>query len=110
MTKPKKYLITGGQRMEMKSLANLTGIPDEIVTDAYVQSFMTGMKPFDLLQPVMAQYEANKEGREYTPIYWHRTDDGVLHLTMWDMNKPQGDGIRLNNMAFAYGANTGSKP
>lgn len=106
MKKPKKYLITSGQRMEMKSLANLTGIPDEIVTDAYVQSFMNGMRPYDILQPVMAQYEADKEGREYTPIFWHRTDDGVLHLTMWDMNERPSDGIRLNPMAFTYGANT----
>lgn len=72
----------------MKSLANLTGIPEQVVTDAYVKSFITGMKPFDILQSVLAMYEADKEGRDYTPIYWHRTDDGVLHLTMWDMNRP----------------------
>ena len=76
------------------------------MTDAYVKSFISGMKPYDLLQPYKAWLEAERDGRDYTPIYWHRTDDGVLHLTMWDMNKPQQDSvITLNNMAFAYGAN-----
>jgi len=101
MTKPKKFLVTSGQRMEMKSLANLTGIPEQVVTDAYVKSFMNGMKPFDILQPYMAQYEADKAGWEYTPIFWHRTDDGVLHLTMWDMNKPE---------RTKYDPNTWTKP
>ena len=86
MTKPKKYLITPAKNLEMRSLANLTGIPEQIVSDTYVKSFITGVKPYDLLQPVVAQYEADKEGWEYTPIFWHRTDDGVLHLTLWDIN------------------------
>lgn len=84
--KRKKYVITSGQRMEMKSLANLTGIPDQIVTDAYVQSYMTGVRPYDILQPYVAMMEAERDGRNYTRIYWHRTDDGVLHITMWDMS------------------------
>ena len=88
MTKPKKFLVTSGQRNEMKSLANLTGIPEQVVTNAYVKSFVTGMKPYDILQPYMAEYEANLEGREFTRIYWYRADDGVTHLTMWDMNEP----------------------
>ena len=88
-TKPKRVLIAPSQRMEMRSLANLTGIPEQVVTDAYVKSFMNGMKPYDILQPVVAQFEADAEGWEYTPIFWHRTDDGVLHLTMWDMDKPE---------------------
>lgn len=93
MTKPKKFLITPSKRMEMKSLANLTGIPDQVVKDAYVQSVIYGTKPYDILQPYKAQCEAERDGRDFTPIFWHRTDDGVLHLTMWDMNKtPSGWG------------------
>lgn len=109
MTKPKKFLITGGQRMEMKSLANLTGVPEQYVTDAYVQSYITGVRPYDMLQGYVAMVSAEREGREFTRIYWHRTDDGVVHLTMWDMNEPKDEGIFQNPMAFAYGANTATK-
>lgn len=87
MAKPKKFIVSSGQRMEMKSLANLTGIPEQVVTDAYVKSFVTGIKPYDILQAYLAQHEADLQGREYTPIYWYRTDDGVLHITMWDMHQ-----------------------
>ena len=86
MAKPKRILIAPSQRMEMRSLANLTGIPESVVTDTYVQSFVTGGRPYDLLQGYAAMIEAEREDREYTPIFWHRTDDGVLHITMWDMN------------------------
>lgn len=103
MKKPKKFLITGGQRMEMKSLANLTGVPEQIVTDAYVQSYMTGMRPYDILQPYVAMVEAERDGRDYTRIYWHKTDDGVVHLTMWDMNEPKDEGFMLPNMSYTYG-------
>jgi len=110
MKKPKKFLITGGQRMEMKSLANLTGVPEQIVTDAYVQSYMTGMRPYDILQPYVAMVEAERDGRDYTRIYWHKTDDGVVHLTMWDMNKPETylpeAWFKSDPMAFSYGSNT----
>ena len=87
----KKFLITPAKNMEMKSLANLTGIPEQVVTDAYVKSFVTGVKPYDILHSYLAQHEADLQGREYTPIYWYRTDDGVLHITMWDMNKRPSD-------------------
>lgn len=97
MTKPKKFIVTRGQRMEMQSLANLTGIPEQVVSDAYVKSFVTGMKPFDILQPYMAEYEANKEGREFTPVFWYRTDDGVTHLTLWDMNEQPDYGLRIKH-------------
>ncbi len=95
MSKPKKFLISPSKSMEMKSLANLTGVPEQVVTDAYVKSFITGMRPFDILQAYVAQHEADREGRDYTPIFWHRTDDGVLHLTMWDMNTPTKAGSAL---------------
>ena len=110
MTKPKRFLVKPSQRIEMRSLAQLSGIPEQYVTEAYTKSFVTGGRVHDLLNITKAWLEAERDGLDYTPIYWHRTDDGVLHLTMWDMNKPQGDGIRLNNMAFAYGANTRTKP
>lgn len=85
--KSKKMLITPSRSMEMKSLANLTGIPEQVVADAYLKSFVSGMRPFDILQSVLAIHEADKNGWDYTPIFWHRTDDGVLHLTMWDMDE-----------------------
>ena len=110
MTKPKKFLVTGAQRMEMTSMAQLTGIPEQYVNEAYVKSFITGGRPYDLLQITKAWLEAERDGLDYTPIFWHRTDDGVLHITMWDMNKPQDVGFMPNSMAFAYGANTRTKP
>jgi hypothetical protein len=87
MKQTKKYLITGRQHMEMKAMANVTGIPEEYVTEAYGKSFIYGGSAYDYLQITKAWLEAERDGRDYTPIYWHRTDDGVLHLTMWDMNK-----------------------
>ncbi len=95
MTKPKKILITPSQRMEMKAMSNLSGIPEQFVTEAYTRSFIIGMKPWTILQITAAWLEAERDGRDFTPIFWHRTDDGVTHLTMWDMNKPQDDGIAL---------------
>ena len=92
MTKPKKILITPSQRMEMKAWSNLSGIPEQFVTEAYTRSFIIGMKPWDILQITAAWLEAERDGRDYTPIFWHRTDDGVTHLTMWDMNEPQDYG------------------
>lgn len=95
MTKPKKVLITPAQTMEMRAMAQLTGVPEKDVTDAYVKSYIWGTKPYHLLQVVKATMEAERDGHDFTPIYWYRTDDGVLHLTMWDMNEPQANGIRL---------------
>ena len=93
MAKPKRMLIAPSQRMEMRSLANLTGVPEHYVTEAYTRSFISGGRPYDLLHITAAWLEALEEGREFTPIFWHRTDDGVLHLTMWDMDKsPRGWG------------------
>lgn len=85
MTKRKKVLITPAQNMEMRAMAQLTGVPEEEVTNAYVKSFITGVKPYHLLYVVKATMEAERDGRDFTPIYWYRTDDGVLHITMWDM-------------------------
>lgn len=39
------------------------------------------------VQVVKATMDAERDGRDFTPIFWYRTDDGVLHLTMWDMNE-----------------------
>jgi hypothetical protein len=89
MAKPKRILIAPSQRAEMRSLAQISGIPEQYVTEAYTKSFITGGRPYDLLQITAAWLEAERDGRDYTPIFWHRTDDGVLHLTMWDMNKPE---------------------
>jgi hypothetical protein len=88
-TKPKRVLIAPSQRMEMRSLAQISGIPEQYVTEAYTKSFITGGRPYDLLQITAAWLEAEKEGRDYPPIFWHRTEDGVLHLTMWDMNQTE---------------------
>lgn len=85
MTKPKKFLITPAQIMDIRTVAQLTGVPEQVVTDTYVKSFITGMKPHALLTVVKATMEAERDGRDFTPIFWCRTDDGVLHLTMWDM-------------------------
>ena len=96
MSKPKRILIAPSQRAEMRSLAQISGIPEQYVTEAYTKSFITGGRPYDLLQITKAWLEAERDGVAYTPIFWHRTDDGVLHITMWDMS-PQGDGITLTN-------------
>jgi hypothetical protein len=109
MAKTKRILIAPSQRMEMRSLAQISGIPEQYVTEAYTKSFITGGRPYDLLQITKAWLEAERDGRDYTPIFWHRTDDGVLHLTMWDMNKTRDVGIALNSMAFRYGLNTSSE-
>ena len=93
MYKPKRILITPAKAREMKVLANLTGIPEQLITDIHVQSLTTGGKVHDLLLIAKAWIEAERDGRDYTPIFWHRTDDGVLHITMWDMDKsPRGWG------------------
>jgi hypothetical protein len=88
MAKPKRILVSPAQYADIRSLANLTGIDEQEVKDAYMKSFMGDMNVFDILQPYLALAEADRQGWEYTPIFWHRTDDGVLHLTMWDMDKP----------------------
>ena len=85
MTKPKKLIFTRGQSMEMRAMAQLTGVPEQEVTDAYVKSYIWGTKPYYILQVVKATMEAERDGHDFTPIYWYRTDDGVLHITMWDM-------------------------
>jgi hypothetical protein len=41
-----------------------------------------------MLQPLMAMHEAERDGRDFTRVYWYRTEDGVTHLTLWDMNPP----------------------
>lgn len=84
--KSKKMLITPSRSMEMRALAELTGVPEQEVTNTYIRSFITGMKPYHLLMVVQASMEAERDGRDFTPIFWHRTDDGVLHITMWDMS------------------------
>lgn len=113
MSKPKKFLISSGQRIEMKSLAQLSGIPEQYVTEAYTKSFITGGRVHDYLSITKAWLEAERDGVAYTPIFWHRTDDGVLHLTMWDMNKPQGlqpyQSNMLDSMVYSYGRNTATK-
>jgi hypothetical protein len=72
--------------MEMRAMANVTGIPEQYVTEAYTRSFITGMRPYDNLLITKGWLEAERDGVAYTPIFWHRTDDGVLHITMWDMS------------------------
>jgi hypothetical protein len=88
----KKLVFTPTQLRAHDALANLTGVTRDDVTDAhanahsYNESGHSGI--YARLQPVLAMYEAEREGRDFTPIYWYRTDDGVRHLTLWDMNKP----------------------
>jgi hypothetical protein len=89
MAKPKRILIAPSQRSDMRVLAQLAEIPEQYVSEAYTKSFITGGRPYDLLQITKAWIEAEREGREFTPIFWHRTDDGVLHITMWEMDKPE---------------------
>ena len=88
----KKVIFTRAQRAEHTALANLTGIPEFEVTDAHVNAHSYNeaahLGIYAQLQPVLAMYEAEREGRDYTRVYWHKTDDGVTHLTLWDMNKP----------------------
>jgi hypothetical protein len=49
---------------------------------------MTRPSVYTLLQPLRALLEAERDGRDFTRVYWHKTDDGVTHLTLWDMNEP----------------------
>jgi hypothetical protein len=86
----KKVIFTRAQRAEHTALANLVRIPVSEVTDAHINSVgATGHRGiYSLLQPVLATLEAERDGRDFTRVYWHRTDDGVTHLTLWDMNKP----------------------
>ena len=85
----KKVIFTRAQRAEQTALANLVGVPLSEVTKAHVQALnLTGHRGiYAQLQPVMATLEAEREGRDFTRVYWHKTDDGVTHLTLWDMNK-----------------------
>ena len=87
--KPKKLLVTHTMLAQHRALASLVEVPVDEVTDAYIHGQNYGLGIYTMLQPLMAMREADKEGREYTPVFWHRTDDGVLHLTMWDMNTPK---------------------
>jgi hypothetical protein len=86
----KKVVFTRAQRVEHTSLSHLTGIPVSEITDAHMRALNeAGHRGiYAQLQPVMATLEAERDGRDFTRIYWHRTDDGVTHLTLWDMNKP----------------------
>jgi hypothetical protein len=94
--KPKKLLVTHTTLAQHRALAAMVDVPTEEVTDAYIRSVTireasksyAGIGLYSMLQPLIAMREADKEGREYTPIFWHRTEDGVMHLTMWDMNTP----------------------
>ena len=91
--KPKKLLVTHTMLAQHRALAALVDVPVEEVTDAYIRGQESGMLPYGIglyamMQALIAMRDADKEGREYTPVFWHRTEDGVMHLTMWDMNKP----------------------
>jgi hypothetical protein len=91
--KPKKLLVTHTKLAQHRALAALVDVPVEEVNDAYCRGQEDRMLPYGIglyamLQPLIAMRDADKEGREYTPVFWHRTEDGVLHLTMWDMNTP----------------------
>lgn len=93
-TTPKRVIFTRGQLLEHEALARLLKVPVREVTEAYMRSLnaaqyhtpMTRPSVYDLLQPLRALQEAERDGRDFTPIFWHRTEDGVLHLTMWDVN------------------------
>jgi len=95
-TTPKRVIFTRGQLLEHEALARLLKMPVREVTEAYMRSLnaaqyhtpMTRPSVYGLLQPLRALQEAERDGRDFTPIFWHRTEDGVLHLTMWDVNKP----------------------
>jgi hypothetical protein len=93
--KPKKLLVTHTTLAQHRALAALVEVPVDEVTNAYIRSehnksstTYAGIGIYAMLQPLIAMREADKEGREYTPVFWHRTEDGVMHLTMWDMNTP----------------------
>ena len=92
--KPKKLLVTHTKLAQHRALAALVDVPVDEVTDAYIRSENNkaygefGIGLYTMMQALLATNTVDKEGREYTPVFWHRTDDGVLHLTMWDMNKP----------------------
>jgi hypothetical protein len=81
---------------EHAALAKLVGVTRADVTGAYIRTLNEDGHPpptirqsvYDLLQPLVATLEAMREGRDFTHVYWHRTDDGVTHLTLWDMDKP----------------------
>jgi hypothetical protein len=88
MTKPKKLLVTHTALAQHRALASLVGVPVDEVTDAHIRGHDYGFSIYAMLQPLIAMREADKEGREYTPVFWHRTEDGVMHLTLWDMNTP----------------------
>lgn len=91
--KPKKLLVTHTTLAQHRALGALVNVPVDEVTDAYIRGQENGMMNYNIglyamLQPLIAMRDADKEGREYTPVFWHRTDDDVLHLTLWDMNTP----------------------
>jgi len=86
--KPTKLLVTRNTLYQHRALASLVDVPVQEVTDAHIRSHDSGLGIYAMLQPLMAMRDADKEGREYTPVFWHRTDDDVLHLTLWDMNTP----------------------
>lgn len=97
--KPKKLLVTHTTLAQHRALAALVEVPVDEVTDAYIRSENNkaygnvGIGIYAMLQPLMAMRDADKEGREYTPVFWHRTEDGVMHLTMWDMNTPNDNTV-----------------
>jgi hypothetical protein len=86
----KKVILTRRQRAEQLALANLTRIPLSEVTDAHMRIFNEAghLGIYAQLQPVLATLEAERDGRDFTRVYWYRTEDGVTHLTLWDMNPP----------------------
>jgi hypothetical protein len=88
MTKPKKLLVTHTKLAQHRALAALVDVPVEEVNDAYILGHDYGLGLYAMLQPLLAMRDADKEGREYTPVFWHQTEDGVMHLTLWDMNTP----------------------
>jgi len=97
----KKVVLTRGQLNEHSALANLLGVPRNDVTGAYVRTLneygnatpTSRQNVYNLLQPVMATLEAERDGRDFTRVYWHRTDDGVTHLTLWNMNTPNDNTV-----------------
>jgi len=95
----KKVILTRRQRAEQLALANLTRIPLSEVTDAHTRINEAGhLGLYAQLQPVLATLEAERDGRDFTRVYWHKTDDGVTHMTLWDMHEPND---KANTVAWS---------
>ena len=91
--KPKKLLVTHTTLAQLRALGALVDVSQQEVTDAYLHGQNYNLGLYTMLQALIATNTADKEGREYTPVFWHRTEDGVMHLTMWDMNKPDDNTV-----------------